>query len=274
MSNRLYPRFPFSCPNFMSRYIGPKLRIIRRIGKLRGFTRKKPFRRTFRGRGPLQGRVIPPGQHGFVKLFKGSDSDYLIRLKVKQRLRFNYGLSERQLMAYVRKAKKNKEATGQVLLQMLEMRLDNIVFRLQMAPTIPAARQMISHGHIRVNQKKVNIPSYVCRPNDVISVAMKTRSLKMVNRNLQDYYENMRLAKKELERTLAFVLFKTKWIDSTGSKQGLAKVLESIRQGKVRLNNRVVTKPNLLCDARDVVSIQMGKNIRQYKLADYFKTRS
>ena len=132
----------------MARYIGPRLRIIRRIGKLRGFTRKKPFRRVFRGRGPLKGKVIPPGQHGLVKLFKtrpydSSESDYLIRLKVKQRLRFNYGLSERQLINYVRKAKKIKEATGQVLLQLLEMRLDNIVFRLNMAPTIVAARQSI-----------------------------------------------------------------------------------------------------------------------------------
>jgi small subunit ribosomal protein S4 len=146
----------------MARYIGPKLRIIRRIGKLRGFTRKKPFRRAFKGKGPLKGKVIPPGQHGLAKLFKtrpydSCESDYLIRLKVKQRLRFNYGLTERQLVNYVRKAKKIKEATGQVLLQLLEMRLDNIVFRLNMAPTIAAARQLISHGHIRVNSKKVNI---------------------------------------------------------------------------------------------------------------------
>ena len=99
----------------MARYIGPRLRIVRRIGKLRGFTRKKPFRRVFRGKGPLQGKVIPPGQHGLVKLFKtrpydSSESDYLIRLKVKQRLRFNYGLSERQLVNYVRKAKKNQRS--------------------------------------------------------------------------------------------------------------------------------------------------------------------
>jgi len=74
----------------MARYIGPRLRVIRRIGKLRGFTRKKPFRRVFRGKGPLKGKVIPPGQHGLTKLFKtrpydSSESDYLIRLKVKQR---------------------------------------------------------------------------------------------------------------------------------------------------------------------------------------------
>ena len=94
----------------MSRYLGPRLRIIRRIGKLRGFTRKKPFRRVFRGFGRSKGKVIPPGQHGLTKLLKtrpydSSESDYLIRLKVKQRLRFNYGLTERQLVNYVRKAK-------------------------------------------------------------------------------------------------------------------------------------------------------------------------
>ena len=99
----------------MSRYLGPRLRIIRRIGKLRGFTRKKPFRRIFRGFGGSKGKVIPPGQHGLTKLLKtrpydSSESDYLIRLKVKQRLRFNYGITERQLVNYVRKAKKIKES--------------------------------------------------------------------------------------------------------------------------------------------------------------------
>lgn len=181
----------------MSRYIGPKLRIIRRLGKLRGFTRKKPFRRVFRG------KVIPPGQHGLTRVFQTRPydsllSDYLIRLKVKQRLRFNYGLTERQLMNYVRQAKKSHirslpttlttpihvTKVRPVLLQLLEMRLDNIVFRLGMAPTIAAARQLVSHEHIQVNNKKVNIPSYLCKPNDVISVAMKKKSLLLVQRNL------------------------------------------------------------------------------------------
>jgi small subunit ribosomal protein S4 len=128
----------------MSRYIGPRLRIVRRLGKLRGLTRKKPFRRAFKGKGFLEGKIIPPGQHGLSKLFKNrpfdsSESDYLIRLKVKQRLRYHYGLTEKQLIRYVRTAKRMKGSTGQVLLQLLEMRLDNIVFRLNMAPTIVAA---------------------------------------------------------------------------------------------------------------------------------------
>jgi small subunit ribosomal protein S4 len=238
----------------MARYIGPKLRIIRRIGKLRGFTRKKPFRRVFRGKGPLQGKVIPPGQHGLVKLFKtrpydSSESDYLIRLKVKQRLRFNYGLTERQLVNYVKKAKKIKEATGQVLLQLLEMRLDNIVFRLNMAPTIIAARQLISHGHIRVNSKKVNVASYTCKLKDVISVAIKERSLRLVNKNLNDYYKRMRFYKKRLEKTIAFLLFKFKLVPN------MASALQLISQGALKINNKRIRTPNYICNPRDVLVI-------------------
>ena len=178
----------------MSKYRGPKLRITRRLGQLRGLTRKKTDRRKFqffRNR-KLITKIIPPGQHGRTKLRKKTGGlntsrfDYLIRLKVKQKLRFNYGLTERQLVLYVKKAKKTKQSTGQVLLQLLEMRLDNIIFRLNMAPTIMAARQIINHGHIYVNNKKVNIPSYICQPKDVISVAIKQKSLKLVNRYMKD----------------------------------------------------------------------------------------
>mgnify|MGYP003872329919 CR=1 FL=1 len=169
----------------MARYIWPKLKIIRRIGKLRGLTRKKPFRRVYRGRGPLRGKVIPPGQHGLIKLFKtrpydSCESDYLIRLKVKQRLRYNYGLTERQLVNYVRKAKKIKEATGQVLLQLLEMRLDNIVFRLGIAPTRQAARQLVSHRHIKLNGRVTNVPSARVRPGDIVSVREKSKAMEAI----------------------------------------------------------------------------------------------
>nr|ALO21461.1 ribosomal protein S4 [Lobochlamys culleus] len=255
----------------MSRYLGPKLRIIRRIGKLRGFTRKKPFRRVFRGKGPFRGKVIPPGQHGLVKLFKtrpysNSAADYLIRLKVKQRLRFNYGLTERQLVNYVRKAKKLKQSTGQVLLQFLEMRLDNIVFRLNMAPTIIAARQLINHGHIRVNNKKVNIPSFICKPKDIISVAMKQKSLKLVKRNLQDYYKRMRFYKKRLEKTLAFILFRLKIV------KNMAAALQVITKGKLKINNKRVKTPNFICSSRDVISLQTKQGVRKIKLTEYFNS--
>lgn len=205
----------------MARYLGPRLRITRRLGQLRGLTRKKPFRRVFRG------KVVPPGQHGLVTVFKTrrrSDSllsDFLIRLKVKQRLRFNYGLTERQLINYVRKVRKkrldvlsnevdstknprfaNKRkalvSTKSILIQLLEMRLDNIVFRLNMAPTIPAARQLVTHGHILVNNKKVNIPSYVCKQKDVISVSAKEKSLRLVNKNINEFFE-LQLTKKKFK---------------------------------------------------------------------------
>ena len=249
----------------MSRYLGPRLRIVRRIGKLRGFTRKKPFRRAFRGKGALEGKVLPPGQHGLTKLFKSrpfdsSESDYLIRLKVKQRLRYNYGISEKQLVRYVRQAKKMKESTGQVLLQFLEMRLDNIVFRLNMAPTIVAARQIISHGHIRVNNQKVNIASYMCKPKDVISVAMKEKSLKLVHRNLQEYYKKMRFYKKGLEKTLAYVLYKRNVTSS------ITNSLQLINQGNVQVNNRKVLLPNYICNSRDTISVKTEKGIRKFKL--------
>lgn len=248
----------------MSRYVGPRLRIIRRLGKLRGFTRKKPFRRSFRGKGPLRGKVIPPGQHGLTKLFKSKPSDYLIRLKVKQRLRYNYGINEKQLIRYVRKAKRMKESTGQVLLQLLEMRLDNVVFRLNMAPTIVAARQIISHGHIRVNNKKVNVPSYMCKPKDVIAVAMKQSSLKLIHKNLQNYYKRMSFHQKRLEKTLAYILFKLKIVKSMNQS------LQFINEGKIILNNRKVNTPNYICNSKDTLSILTEQGIRKIPLNEYF----
>jgi len=112
-------------------------------------------------------------------------TQYAIRLEEKQKLRFNYGLSEKQLMNYVRQAKKIKGATGSILLQLLEMRLDNVIFRLGMAPTIAAARQIVGHKHITVNKSCVSIPSYQCKPGDVISVKDSTASKQLVSKNLE-----------------------------------------------------------------------------------------
>ena len=97
-------------------------------------------------------------------------SEYAIRLQEKQKLRFNYGISEIQLLRYVYLARKVKGSTGQVLLQLLEMRLDNTIFRLGMASTIPAARQLVNHGHICINGSRVSIPSFQCKPGDIITV--------------------------------------------------------------------------------------------------------
>lgn len=149
----------------MSRYRGAVLRIIRRLGELPGLTRK------------LTKRTSRPGQHG-VQVRK--PSEYSIRLEEKQKIKFNYGLTEKQLLRYVKNARRIKGSTGEALLQLLEMRLDNIVFRLGMAPTIPAARQLVTHGHIYLNSRRVSIPSYQCHAADAIGVSSSPRSRKLV----------------------------------------------------------------------------------------------
>jgi len=154
----------------MSRYRGPRLRITRRLGDLPGLTRKSAR------------RAYPPGQHGQNRKKR---SEYAIRLEEKQKLRMNYGLTEKQLLRYVRKARRVTGSTGQVLLQLLEMRLDNTIFRLGMAPTIPAARQLVNHGHVTVNGRVVNIASYQCRPGEEIAVRDREKSKKLVETNLQ-----------------------------------------------------------------------------------------
>ena len=154
----------------MSRYRGPRLRVVRRLGDLPGLTRKTPR------------RAYPPGQHGQARRKR---SEYAIRLEEKQKLRFNYGISEKQLLRYVRKARRATGSTGQSLLQMLEMRLDNTIFRMGMGGTIPAARQLVNHGHVTVNGRVVNIASYQCRPGDIIGVKNTERSKRLAQQNLE-----------------------------------------------------------------------------------------
>ena len=154
----------------MARYTGAKLRVTRRLGDLPGFTSKK------------SNSTKRPGQHGAnqKKL-----TQYAIRLEEKQKLRYNYGLSEKKLMNYIRQAKKIKGATGNILLQLLEMRLDNVIFRLGMAPTIAAARQIVSHKHITINKSCVSIPSYQCKPGDIVSIKDSNASKQLVTKNLE-----------------------------------------------------------------------------------------
>lgn len=158
----------------MSRYRGPRIRIIRRLGNLPGLTNKVTKRNTL------------PGQHRKLQGKQNSISSYAIRLQEKQKLRYNYGLTEKQLLAYVNEAKRLRGSTGAVLLQLLEMRLDNIIFRLGLGNTIYASRQIVNHGHIYVNSKKVNIPSFQCRPNDVIEVRNKATSINVIKKFLEN----------------------------------------------------------------------------------------
>jgi small subunit ribosomal protein S4 len=155
----------------MARYRGPRLRVVRRLGELPGLTRKNARRQ------------YPPGEHGQNRRKR---SEYAIRLEEKQKLRYNYGVSEKQLVRYMKKARRATGSTGLVLLQLLEMRLDNTVFRLGMAPTIPGARQLVNHGHIVVNGQTVNIPSYQCRMGDEITVKNNDRSGNLVKANLEN----------------------------------------------------------------------------------------
>jgi small subunit ribosomal protein S4 len=144
----------------MSRYRGPRLRVIRRLGRLPSITQKIPKRNT------------RPGQHGTSRK---KLTQFSYRLIEKQKLRFYYGISEKQLVRYIKEVQKAKGPTGQILLQKLEQRLDNIVYRLGWAPTLPSARQLVAHGHILVNKKRVNIPRYACILNDIIRVRDKDK---------------------------------------------------------------------------------------------------
>ena len=153
----------------MSRYRGPRVKIIRRLGALPGLTNKTPQLKSSSINQPTSNKKI---------------SQYRIRLEEKQKLRFHYGITERQLLNYVRIARKAKGSTGQVLLQLLEMRLDNVIFRLGMAPTIPGARQLVNHRHILVNNRIVNIPSYRCKPKDFITIKDRQKSKSMIIKNM------------------------------------------------------------------------------------------
>lgn len=153
----------------MSKYGGPRLRLVRKLGELPALTTKTSNKQS------------TPGQHGKPKSkFLKKTSAYGLRLLEKQKLRFNYNINERQFVSYVEKAKKSNGPTGENLLILLEMRLDNIVYRLGFAPTIRAARQLVNHGHILVNQKKLDIPSYACQLKDVIAVKQNNKSRALV----------------------------------------------------------------------------------------------
>lgn len=154
----------------MSRYRGPRLRIVRRIGKLPGLTSKIPK------------KLNPPGSQ--VSSYGKKLSQFNIRLREKQKLRYHYGVTERQLLNYIKKARKKKGSAGRLLLTFLEMRLDNIVFRLGFAPTIMAAKQLLTHGHILLNGRLVNIPSFACQPKNVLTVKNSLVSQTLVRKSI------------------------------------------------------------------------------------------
>lgn len=177
----------------MVRYTGPRIRIIRRLGLLPGLTRKSAKNRT-----------KTPGQHGklvFTKTKRSSLSDdYKDRLLEKQKLRFNYGVTEKQLVSYYKKAKKSRGSTGTLLLELLEARLDCVAYRLGFAATIPAARQLVNHGHILVNKKLVSIPSFICEKGDIISISEKPRSRTLISGNFEIQQQKRKLIQRRMKR--------------------------------------------------------------------------
>ncbi|MCX8079703.1 MAG: 30S ribosomal protein S4 [Bacteroidia bacterium] len=152
----------------MARYTGPKTRIARKF--------KEPIY------GPdkwLERKNYPPGQHGLMKK-RAKQSEYALQLQEKQKVKYMYGILERQFSRIFQKAARMKGVTGDNLLKLIESRLDNVVYRMGIAPTRPAARQIVSHCHILVNGKVCNIPSYTLEPGDVIEVREKSKSLDVI----------------------------------------------------------------------------------------------
>lgn len=179
----------------MARYTGPRSKISRRFGV--------PL---FGDERILEKRPTPPGVHGAKRLRK--KSDYGVALGEKQKLKFMYGILEKQFRRYFEIALRRRGVTGETLLQLLETRLDNVVFRLGLAQSRAAARQMVSHGHIRVNGHKVDIASYQCKQGDVVEVKdnVKSRQLATIAleaNSLSDVADWLSLEKESFKGTVA-----------------------------------------------------------------------
>ncbi|MVZ65967.1 30S ribosomal protein S4 [Sphingobacterium sp. DK4209] len=156
----------------MARYTGPKSKIARKF--------REPI---FGPDKALEKKNYPPGQHGPSKR-RGKQSEYAIQLLEKQKAKYTYGVLERQFSNLFVKAAAKQGITGENFLKLLEARLDNIVYRLGIAPTRSAARQLVSHKHITVNGQLVNIPSYSIRPGDVIEVRERSKSLEAISNSV------------------------------------------------------------------------------------------
>lgn len=158
----------------MARYTGPKTKVARKFGEA-----------IFGADKVLSKKNYPPGQHGNNRRRK--TSEYGVQLREKQKAKYTYGVLEKQFRNMFEKASRSKGITGEVLLQLLESRLDNVVFRLGLAPTRDAARQLVSHRHIVVDGKVVNIPSYSVKPGQIIGVREKSKSLEVISEALSGF---------------------------------------------------------------------------------------
>ncbi|MGN0089265.1 MAG: 30S ribosomal protein S4 [Candidatus Limimorpha sp.] len=159
----------------MARYTGPKTKIARKFGEPIYGSDKYYEKRNF-----------PPGQHGAAKKRK-KVSEYGLQLNEKQKAKYTYGILERQFRNIFDKASKKKGITGVILLQLIESRLDNVVYRLGIAPTRDAARQLVSHRHITVNGRVMNIPSAMLKPGDIVAVREKSKSLEVITNAVEGH---------------------------------------------------------------------------------------
>lgn len=159
----------------MSRYTGPRARISRRLGTNIFGTRGETV--------ALDKRPYPPGEHGRTRR-RTNQSEYLVQLQEKQKARFSYGLTEKQFRRIYEEANRREGVTGENMLRFLELRLDNVVYRAGLAATRPQARQMVNHGHLDVNGRRVDIPSFRVRKGDVISLRPKARDMVVVRWNI------------------------------------------------------------------------------------------
>ncbi|WP_322549211.1 30S ribosomal protein S4 [Flavobacterium psychraquaticum] len=158
----------------MARYTGPKTKIARKFGEAI-FGEDKSFEK----------RNYPPGQHGLAKK-RGKKSEYAIQLMEKQKAKYTYGILEKQFRNLFKKASAASGVTGEILLQLCEARLDNVVYRMGIAPSRRAARQIVVHRHITVNGELVNVPSYHLKPGDKVAVREKSKSLEAIDRSLSN----------------------------------------------------------------------------------------
>ncbi|MGI9604359.1 MAG: 30S ribosomal protein S4 [Acidimicrobiales bacterium] len=163
----------------MSRYTGPRARVSRRLGTNIWGTKGETV--------ALDKRPYPPGEHGRTRR-RGNVSEYLLQLQEKQKARFSYGLSEKQFRNLYAEANRREGVTGENMLRYLELRLDNVVYRAGWAATRPQARQFVNHGHVDVNGRRVNVPSYRVRQGDIITMREKSRTIVPVqwNRDVLD----------------------------------------------------------------------------------------
>lgn len=180
----------------MARYTGPKTKIARKFGEAI-FGEDRAFEK----------RNYPPGQHGLAKK-RGKKSEYAVQLMEKQKAKYTYGILEKQFRNLYEKASAMSGVTGEILLQLCEARLDNVVYRMGIAPSRRGARQLVSHRHITVNGEVVNIPSYHLKPGDKVAVREKSKSLEVINNSLSSnstVYEWMTFNNETKEGTFVSV---------------------------------------------------------------------